>query len=136
MEINAALDFLRTNHRSVLIARKQDGQLQPSPVNHGVDGSGRVVVSSREPAYKVVNLRRNPKATLCAFTDGFYGPWVAVDGTVEIISLPDAMEPLVDLYRQVQGEHPDWDDYRAAMESDRRVIIALTPESAGPDHHA
>jgi PPOX class probable F420-dependent enzyme len=136
MEINTALDFLRANHRSVLITRKRDEQLQPSPVIHGVDGSGRVVVSSREPAYKVVNLRRNPKATLCSFTDGFFGPWVAVDGTVEIISLPDAMEPLVDLYRQVQGEHPDWDDYRAAMVRDRRVIIALTPESAGPDRHA
>ena len=136
MEISAALDFLRANHRSVLITRKQDGQLQPSPVNHGVDGSGRVVISSREPAYKVRNLRREPLATLCAFTDGFYGAWVALDGTADIISLPDAMEPLVDLYRQVQGEHPDWDDYRAAMVRDQRVVIAITPVSAGPDRHA
>ncbi len=135
MEISDALDFLRSNHKSVLIAYKQDGNLQPSPVNHGVDGSGRVVISSREPAFKVRNLRRTPRATLCAFTDNFYGPWVAVDGTVEIISLPDAMEPLVDLYRQIQGEHPDWEDYRAAMVRDERLIIAITPTVAGPDRH-
>jgi PPOX class probable F420-dependent enzyme len=135
MEISDALDFLRANHKSVLITYKQDGNLQPSPVNHGVDGSGRVVISSRQPAFKVRNLRRNPRATLCAFTDNFYGPWVAIDGRVEIVSLPDAMEPLVDLYRQIQGEHPDWEDYRAAMVRDERLIIAITPTAAGPDRH-
>jgi PPOX class probable F420-dependent enzyme len=135
MEINDALDFLRTNHKSVLITHKQDGDLQPSPVVHGVDGSGRVVISSREPAFKVRNLRKNPKATLCAFTDNFFGPWVSVDGSVEIVSLPEAMDPLVELYRQIQGEHPDWDDYRAAMVRDKRVIIAITPVVAGPDQH-
>jgi PPOX class probable F420-dependent enzyme len=136
MEISDALDFLRANHKSVLITYKQDGNLQPSPVNHGVDGSGRVVISSRQPAFKVRNLRRNPRATLCAFTDNFYGPWVAIDGRVEIVSLPDAMEPLVDLYRQIQGEHPDWEDYRAAMVRDERLIIAITPTAAGPDRHS
>jgi PPOX class probable F420-dependent enzyme len=135
MEIKEALDFLRANHKSVLITFKKDGAIQPSPVNHGVDGSGRVVISSREPAFKVRHLRRDPRATLCAFTDNFYGPWVSIDGTVEIVSLPEAMEPLVDLYRQIQGEHPDWDDYRAAMVRDKRLIIAITPTSAGPDQH-
>jgi PPOX class probable F420-dependent enzyme len=135
MEIDAALEFLRANHKSVLITHRKDGGIQPSPVVHGVDDSGRVVISSREPAYKVLNLRRQPEATLCAFTDDFFGQWVAVDGNVEIISLPDAMEPLVDLYRQIQGEHPDWEDYRAAMVRDQRVIIAITPTSAGPDRH-
>jgi PPOX class probable F420-dependent enzyme len=135
MEIKEALDFLRVNHKSVLIAFKPDGSVAPSPVNHGVDGAGRVVISSREPAFKVRNVRQNPRATLCAFTDKFYGPWVSIDGTVEIVSLPDAMEPLVDLYRQIQGEHPDWDDYRAAMVRDQRLIIAITPTSAGPDRH-
>jgi PPOX class probable F420-dependent enzyme len=135
MEINDALDFLRTNHKSVLITHKQDGDLQPSPVVHGVDGSGRVVISSREPAFKVHNLRKNPNATLCAFTDNFFGPWVTVDGSAEIVSLPEAMDPLVELYRQIQGEHPDWDDYRAAMVRDKRVIIAITPVASGPDQH-
>lgn len=133
MEIAEALDFLRANHRSVLIARRQDGEPQPSPVVHGVDSQGRIVVSSREPAYKVRNLRRDPRATICAFSDNFFGKWVVVEGRVEIVSLPDAMDPLVDLYRQVAGEHPDWDDYREAMVRERRVIIAITPTAAGPD---
>lgn len=133
MEIAEALDFLRANHRSVLIARRQDGEPQPSPVVHGVDAEGRIVVSSREPAYKVRNLRRDPRATVCAFTDKFFGEWVVVEGRAEIVSLPEAMEQLVDLYRQVAGEHPDWDDYRQAMARDQRVIIAITPTGAGPD---
>ena len=133
MNPSDALDFLRANHRSVLIVRRSNGQVAPSPVVHGVDDQGRVVISSRETAYKVRNLRRDPTATLCAFTDNFFGPWVTVSGPAEIITLPDAMEPLVDLYRQVAGEHPDWDDYRAAMEREQRVIIAIRPDSAGPD---
>ncbi|HUE58458.1 MAG TPA: PPOX class F420-dependent oxidoreductase [Acidimicrobiales bacterium] len=133
MDIGNALEFLRSNHWSVLIARKSNGDPQPSPVNHGVDAQGRVVISSREPAYKVRNIRRDPRVSLCAFTNRFYGEWVNIDGTAEIISLPEAMEPLVDLFRQIQGEHPDWDDYRAAMVRDKRLIIAITPTSAGPD---
>ncbi|MGH9056346.1 MAG: PPOX class F420-dependent oxidoreductase [Acidimicrobiales bacterium] len=133
MDLHDALEYLGANHRSVLVTRKRDGEPQTSPVVHGVDAHGRVAISSREPAYKVRNLRRDPRATLCAFTDGFFGRWVTVAGTAEIISLPDAMEPLVELYRQVGGEHPDWDDYREAMVRERRVIIAITPTSAGPD---
>jgi PPOX class probable F420-dependent enzyme len=133
MDLNDALDFLRAHHRSVLIARRPDGEPQPSPVVHGVDAGGRLVVSSREPAYKVRNLRRDPRVTLCAFTDDFFGKWVVVEGRADIVSLPEAMEPLVDLYRQVAGEHPDWDEYREAMVRDRRVIIAINPMSAGPD---
>jgi|SRR5581483_6620621 len=136
MDLDAARDFLRQNHRSVLITRRSDGELQTSPVNHGVDDQGRIAISSREPAFKVRNLRDDPRATLCAFTDNFYGQWVQVSGRAELISLPDAMEPLVELYRQIQGEHPDWDDYRAAMVRDRRLIIAITPVTAGPDRHA
>jgi len=133
MEIETALDFLRTNHRSVLVTRRTGDELQTSPVVHGVDQDGRVLISSREPAYKVRNLKRDRRVTLCAFPDSFFGKWVNVSGTAEVISLPDAMEPLVELYRQISGEHPDWDDYRAAMVRDRRVIIAITPTSAGPD---
>lgn len=133
MDLHHALDFLRSNHRSVLIARRSDGQPQPSPVVHGVDDQDRIVVSSREPAFKVRNLRRDPRATLCAFTDNFFGKWVVVEGRAEIVSLPEAMEQLVALYRSISGEHPDWDEYREAMVRDKRVIIAVTPTSAGPD---
>jgi PPOX class probable F420-dependent enzyme len=133
VDLDQARDYLRTNHRSVLIARKPDGSPQPSPVAHGVDDAGRVVISSREPAYKVRNLRRDPRVTLCAFPDRFFGPWVVVDGTATIVSLPEAMEQLVVLYRQVAGEHPDWDEFRGAMEAERRVVIRIDLERAGPD---
>jgi PPOX class probable F420-dependent enzyme len=133
VEIDAALAYCRENHHSVLVTRKPNGDPQPSPIVHGVDGQGRVVISTREPAYKVRNLRRDPRATVCAFPDSFVGRWLTVEGTVEVIALPEAMDLLVDLYRQIAGEHPDWDDFRAAMEREHRVILALTPERAGPD---
>ena len=136
MDTAEALDFLRANHRSVLITRLKSGDPNPSPVVHGVDDAGRVVISSREPAYKVRNLRADPRAVLCAFTDNFFGSWVRVEGTAEIVSLPEAMDGLEAIYRQISGEHPDWDDYRAAMVRDKRVLIAITPVSAGPDRQA
>ena len=98
----------------------------------GVDDAGRVVISSREAAYKVRNLRRDPRATLCALSDDFW-QWIQIDGTATVVSLPEAMEPLVEYYRATAGEHPDWDDYRAAMERDRRVIVRIEIERAGPD---
>jgi PPOX class probable F420-dependent enzyme len=136
MDTAEALDYLRQNHRSVLITRRRDGEPNPSPVVHGVDAAGRVIISSREPAFKVRNLKADPRAVLCAFRDQFFGPWVRVSGPAEIIGLPEAMPVLEDLYRQVSGEHPDWEDYREAMVRDRRVIIAITPTSAGPDRQA
>ena len=133
MELDAARSFLKINHRSILITRRRDGGVQSSPIVHGVSADGRVLVSSREGAYKVRNLRRDGTASLCAFTDAFFGEWVQVDGRATIISLPDAMDLLVDYYRLVAGEHGDWDDYRAAMARDRRCIIAIDLERAGPD---
>jgi PPOX class probable F420-dependent enzyme len=133
MDIDDARAYLRTNRRSILITRKHDGSPQPSPVVHGVDDDGKVVISSREPAYKVRNLRRDPRVTLCAFPDDFFGQWIVVDGTATVISLPEAMDPLVDYYRQVAGEHKDWDDYRAAMARERRVVISVRIDRAGPD---
>ena len=133
MDTSEALDFLRQHHRSVLITTRAGGEPAPSPVVHGVDADGRVVISSRQTAYKVRNLRRDDRAVLCAFTDGFFGPWVTVSGPASIIDLPDAMPGLEDLYRQVAGEHPDWDEYRRAMEAEQRVIIAIEPVTAGPD---
>jgi PPOX class probable F420-dependent enzyme len=132
MDTAEALDFLRANHRAVMATTKADGSTQMSPITVGVDRDGRVVVSSRETAYKVRHLHALPYAAICAFTDQFFGPWVQVEGPVEVVSLPEAMEPLVDYYRDISGEHPDWDDYRAAMERDRRVILRMTVERAGP----
>src|SRR5689334_5653979 len=116
-----------------MLTHRSDGRPQMSPIVCNVDGEGRVVVSTRETALKAKNLRRDPRVSLCVVNDGFYGDWVQVDGTAEIVSLPEAMEPLVDYYRSISGEHPDWDEYRNAMERERRVIVRITVERAGPD---
>jgi PPOX class probable F420-dependent enzyme len=91
------------------------------------------MISTRETAYKTRNLRQRPFASLCVFSDRFFGEWVQVEGDVEVISLPDAMDLLIDYYRRASGEHPDWDDYRAAMVRERRVIVRITVTRAGPD---
>jgi PPOX class probable F420-dependent enzyme len=130
---DVALAFVASNHRAVLATRRRsDGAPQMSPVTVGVDDSGHVVVSSRETAMKVRNLRSDPRAWLVVMNDGFFGAWVQIEGPVEIVELPEAMELLVDYYRRISGEHPDWDDYRAAMERDQRVIVRITPERVGP----
>ena len=124
---------MRVNHRAVLSTFRSDGLPQLSPVTVGVDDDGRVLVSTRETAIKTKNLARDPRASLCVFTDGFFGDWVQAEGKAEITHLPEAMELLVDYYRRVSGEHPDWDDYRQAMVRDQRVIVAITLTRAGPD---
>ena len=133
MDRATAQQFLATRHRAVLATRRRGGRPQLSPVTVGIDDVGRAIVSSRETAYKTRNLRRDPRASLCVFVEAFYGPWVQIDGTTEVLALPDAMEPLVDYYRRIEGEHPDWDDYRRAMERDRRVLLRISIDSAGPD---
>jgi PPOX class probable F420-dependent enzyme len=132
MDLDQARDFVRTHHHAVLATRSERG-IQQTPVVVGVDAEGRLTVSSRETAYKVRHLRRDPWAQLCVLPDGFFGDWVYVEGRAEVLSLPEAMEPLVDYYRGVSGEADDWDDYRAAMERERRVLIAITALRAGPD---
>jgi PPOX class probable F420-dependent enzyme len=136
VEIESALDFIRTNHRAVLATLRRDGSPQLTPVTVSVDAGGKVVVSSREPAAKVRNLRRDPRAWLTVMNDGFFGEFVQVEGPVAIVELPDAMEGLVEYYRSVSGEHPDWADYRAAMERDQRVLIKITVTRAGPTYSA
>jgi len=133
VEISEAVEFVRHNHRGVLAVTRADGKPQMSPVSGTVNPDGLVVVSSRETAYKVRSLQARPYAAYCGFADQFFGrPWVQIEGPARIVTLPDAMEPLVDYYRSISGEHPDWDDYRAAMERDRRVLILITPERVGP----
>lgn len=111
---------------------RSDGHIAMSPVTATVDDDGRVLVSTRETAMKVLHLRRHPRVALCVFTDAFFGEWTQVEGEAEIISLPEAMDLLVDYYRRISGEHPDWDDYRAAMERDERVIVRFPITRAGP----
>jgi len=133
MDLGTALDFIAHNHRAVLATARADGHPQLSLVAAAVDDD-TVVVSTRETAIKAKNLRRRPWASLIVFTDNFYGNSVQVEGPVEVVSLPEAMDGLVGYYRQISGEHPNWHEYRAAMEQERRVLLRITVERAGPDH--
>ncbi len=132
MDTASALDFISRNHRAVLATSRADGNPQLSLVAAGVDDD-TVVVSTRETAIKTKNLRRRPRASLIVFTDNFYGNSVQVEGPVEVVSLPEAMDGLVAYYRQISGEHPNWDEYRSAMEQEQRVLLRITVERAGPD---
>jgi PPOX class probable F420-dependent enzyme len=132
MTPDEARTFLERNHRAVMATFRSDGRPAMSPVSVAVDAAGRVLVSTRETAMKVKHLRRDPRVALCVMNDGFYGTWAQVEGTAEIVALPEAMDLLVDYYRRVAGEHPDWDDYRAAMLRDKRVVVRLVIDRAGP----
>jgi PPOX class probable F420-dependent enzyme len=132
MDVEQAREFIRSNHHAVLATVRSNGRPQMSPVACGVDEEGRVIVSTRETALKVKNLRRSPEVSLCVLSDGFFGDWVQIDGQATVVSLPEAHEGLVDYYRRVAGEHPDWDDYRNAMERERRVLVRIDIERAGP----
>jgi PPOX class probable F420-dependent enzyme len=133
MTIDEALDFIRNNHRAVLATERADGGVAMSPIVVGVDADRDLVVSTRETAMKTQHVRRTGRASVCVMNDGFFGSWAVVEGPARVVSLPEAMEPLVDYYRDNFGEHPDWDDYRAAMVREQRVIIKLTPQRAGPN---
>lgn len=129
--VEQALEFIAGNSHTVLVTRRRDGSLQLSPVNSGVL-DGAVVISSRLPLAKVKNLQRDAIATVLVMTEQFYGHWVQVDGRAEIVdqTQPGTVDLLVDVYRAINGEHPDWDEYRAAMVTDERVVIRIRPEHA------
>lgn len=135
MELDRARDFLNKHHRAVMVTWHADGRPQLSPVLCAVDDAGHVIVSTRATAVKTRNLVRDPRVAFCVMADVFFGDWIQIDGTAEVVRLPEAMDLLVDYYRRVGGEHPDWDDYRAAMEREQRVIVRTTITRAGPDVH-
>ena len=133
MDLDSARAFLAEHHRGVLLTHRQDGRPQGSPVLVALDDEGRACISTRRPAMKARNLRRDPRASVLVLSEDFSGPWIQVDGRAEVVVLPEAMEPLVALYRRISGEHPDWDDYRAAMVREERVVLRITLHHAGPD---
>ena len=133
MDLPEALAFLRKNHRAVLATSRRDGRPQLSPVLVAVDDEDRIVISTRAAAMKTKNVERDDKVTICAFRDEFFGAWVSLDGRADIVRLPEAMDGLVDYYRRISGEHPDWADYRAAMARDRRVLLRVAVERVGPN---
>ncbi|MEE2769393.1 MAG: PPOX class F420-dependent oxidoreductase [Actinomycetota bacterium] len=132
MDITEAIDYVRGNNRAVLATKRRDGTPQMSPVTLAVL-ENQVVMSTRETAYKVANLRRDPRAWLCVFPDGWYGQWIQLGCTAQVASLPDAMGNLVEYYRTLRGEHPDWDDYRRAMSDDLRCLVSFDVLTAGPN---
>jgi PPOX class probable F420-dependent enzyme len=126
------LDFVRPRHHMVLITYRADGSLQSSPVTGGVDDAGRIVIASYPQRAKSANLRRDARASVTVLSDEFNGPYVQVDGDAEVVLLPDAVEPLVDYFRAVAGEHSDWDEYRRAMVDQGKCLIRITPTRWGP----
>lgn len=133
MDLDRARQFVQEHHRAVLATRRQKGGVQMSPVTVALDEEGRISISSRATAIKTKNIRRDPWASVLVLDDAFFGEWVQLDGRVEIVTLPDAMPLLVEYYRRVSGEHPDWDEYMEAMEREQRVMFRLNVERAGPD---
>ncbi|MGA2872475.1 MAG: PPOX class F420-dependent oxidoreductase [Candidatus Dormibacteria bacterium] len=132
MDQAEAREFISQNHRAVLATRRRDGSPQLSPVVVAVGVGDELTVSSRETAVKTRNLRRDPRYDLVVFTEQFFGPWISIRGRAAVISLPNALPGLERYYRAVSGEHPNWDEYRAAMVSERRVLLQLTVEDVGP----
>ena len=132
VELDALLEFARSRHHLILITTRADGAPQSSPVTGGVDAGGRIVISSYPERAKVANLRRQPSCSVLVLSDDFGGAWVQVDGEAEVLDLPEALEPLVDYFRAISGEHPDWDEYREAMRAQGKSLIRITPTRWGP----
>jgi PPOX class probable F420-dependent enzyme len=126
------LEFLRGRHHGILMTTRADGRPQLSPVTCGVDTDGRIVVSTYPQRAKARNARRDPRVSMCVLSDDFGGPYVQIDGHAEVLDLPDALEPLVEYFRCISGEHPDWDDYRAAMVRQGKCLIRVTIDGWGP----
>ena len=129
---DALLEFLRPRHQAVLLTRRRDGGAQLSPVTCGVDGEGRIVVSTYPQRAKVANARRDPSVSMCVLSADFDGPWVQVDGQAEVLDLPEALDPLVEYFRSISGEHPDWEEYRRAMTRQGKSLIRVTITGWGP----
>ena len=132
VSLDDLLDFVRPRHQIVLLTTRSGGGVQASPVTGGVDSAGRLVISTYPERAKVANARRTQAVSVLVLSDDFGGPWVQVDGVCEVLDLPDALEPLVEYYRSISGEHPDWDEYRAAMVAQGKCLLRVTPEAWGP----
>jgi PPOX class probable F420-dependent enzyme len=132
VEREELLAFLRARHHMILLTHRRDGGVQGSPVTAGVDTEGRIVVSTYPERAKAANVARQGSASVIVLSDEFNGPWVQVEGDAELITLPDALEPLIDYFRSISGEHPDWDEYRSAMTAQGKALIRITPTRWGP----
>lgn len=125
-------EFVRPRHHGILLTARRDGRPQASLVTMGLSTEGRVVVSTYPERAKVHNLRRDPACSMVVLSDDFGGEWVQLYGTAEVLDLPEALEPLVEYFRVISGEHPDWDEYREAMLRQGKVLISMTIDEWGP----
>lgn len=132
MEIATALEYVRDNDRAVMLTTRANGAPAMAPITLAVVDD-QVTMSTRETAYKVTHLRRDPHTSLCVFPEKWLGRWIQINCKATVVSQPDALETLVDYYRTLRGEHPDWDEYRQAMVDDQRCIVRFEILSAGPD---
>ncbi|GAA4678008.1 PPOX class F420-dependent oxidoreductase [Gordonia humi] len=132
VELAELLDFVRTRHQLILLTSRADGSPQMSPVTGGVDQDGRIVIATYPGRAKTVNAKRNAQVSLCVLSDKFGDAWVQVDGTAEVLDMPEAEDGLVDYFRSIAGEHSDWDEYRAAMRLQDKSLIRITPTRWGP----
>src|SRR5690348_13803721 len=126
------VEFLRSRHHVILSTTRRDGTIQSSPVTAGIDNGGRLVVATYPQRAKVRNLRHTPASSACVLSNEWNGPWVQIDGTAEVLDLPDALEPLVEYFRCISGEHSDWDEYRRAMQQQGKCLIRMAIERWGP----
>lgn len=125
-------DFIRSRHRFVLMTTRHDGSPQASPVTGGVDAQGRLVVSSYPERAKSRNATRDSRVSVLVLSEEFDDEWVQVDGSAEVLVGEDAVEPLVEYFRAISGEHSDWDEYREAMRRQGKCLIRITPTRWGP----
>lgn len=132
MNIDEALEFGRHNHHAVLATTSPSGRIQLTPVAIAVDADGVVLLSTRETAVKTANLRRTGRATLLVLSDGFFGGFAQLEGAATVLSMPEALDGLIEYYRLASGEHPDWAEYERAMATERRVLVRITVDHAGP----
>ena len=132
VDLDALLEFVRPRHQLVLVTQRKDGSPQVSPVTGGVDQEGRIVISTYPERAKATNARRNPRVSVLVLGDEFNDAWVQVDGECEVIDMPDSVEPLVDYFRCISGEHSDWDEYRQAMRDQGKSLLRITPTRWGP----
>lgn len=132
VDLAGLVDFVRPRHHLVLLTTRSDGTPQASPVTGGVDDAGRIVISTYPERAKTVNARRRPEVSVLVLSDDFDGAWVQVDGTCEVLDVPDSVEPLVEYFRTISGEHPDWDEYRSAMVEQGKSLLRITPTRWGP----
>lgn len=126
------IEFLRPRHRAIVVTRRKDGSPQMSPVTFGVDTEGRIVIATYPQRAKIRNARRDPRVSLCVISDDWNDPYVQVDGSAEVLDLPEALEPLVEYFRVISGEHPNWDEYRDAMRNQGKCLLRITPQRWGP----